>query len=94
MKIPAGTLVIVEWEDIQSAGDWNETPESVDTATIQTPGWVAEDFDKRYRKLVLAASKSIDEGTLHDRTAIPSGCITSIRILVSTTELWDLGGGA
>ena len=94
MRIPAGTFVLVEWEDIQSAGDWNEDPETVDTATIQMPGWVAEDYDKRYRKLVLAQSKSVDEDTVHDHTAIPTGCVISIKTLESGQELFDLGGEA
>lgn len=91
MKILAGTLVLVEWEDIQSHGDWNDEPDTMDTATIQTSGWVAKDFDRRYRKFLLAGSRSVDEDTLHDHTAIPSGCILSVRSLETGRELFDTG---
>ena len=87
--IPKGTLVMVEWEDISSSGDWNEDPDLA-TASIQTPGWVARDTDKRYRDFHLAQSRSIDEETLHDHTSFPTGCITSIRCLATGAELWDL----
>ena len=89
--IPKGKLVLVEWEDIQSSGDWNEEPESPDTASLQMVGFIAENVDKRFRKLGLCTNRDTLEETLHDRTDFPTGCITSIRELILGPELWDTG---
>ena len=89
--IKKGKLVLVEWEDIQGHGDWNEDPECPDTASLQTPGYVAKNVSKRHRKMHLCGSRSIDEETLHDMTTFPTGCITSIREIILGPELWDVG---
>ena len=85
-----GTFVFVQWEDIQSSGDWNEPPE-LGSASMESPGWVGGDVDKRFKDLYLAQSRSIDEETLHDHFTIPTGCISSIRELATGVELWDVG---
>jgi hypothetical protein len=92
VKIKAGTLVRITWEDIQSGDgeDWNDPDAGVDTASMWTVGYVAEDYDRRFRRLVLGGSYSIDDDTIHDKSAYPTGCITRIEILVPGDELWDL----
>lgn len=89
--IKAGTLVRITWEDIVggTGEDWNDPDADIDTATMWTVGWVAKDYDRRYRKLVLGGSYSVDEDTIHDKSAYPTGCITRIQCLTTGEELWD-----
>lgn len=89
--IKKGTLVLVEWEDIQGHGDWNEDPDCPDTASLQSPGYIGKDVDKRFRVLQLCGTYSTDEDTVHDMTSFPTGCITSIREITLGPELWDVG---
>ena len=89
--IKKGILVLVEWEDIQGHSDWNEEPDCPDTASLQTPGFIGMDVDKRFRVLQLCGTRSVDEDTLHDYTSFPTGCVTSIREITLGPELWDTG---
>ena len=87
--IPAGTLVLVTWNDIQSHGDWNDDPESESSATLSTPGYLKRPVDKRYRDMKLCSTYSHDEDSLHDLTAIPTGCVVRVQALATGEELWD-----
>lgn len=92
--IRKGTAVRITWEDIQDASndDWNADPNDldVDTATIETLGWIAKDY-RGGRKVVIARDLSVDDDTYRSMMAIPAGCVTSITELVSGREVWDRG---
>ena len=88
--IKKGTPVYIKWEDIQGHGDWNEDPECPDTASMGLYGIIAEDVDKRFRKVGICTNHDNLEDTVHDRTDFPSGCIISIRKTILGEELWDL----
>lgn len=92
MYLKRGTAVRITWEDIQDASndDWNAEPDDldVDTATVETLGWIAKDY-RGGRVLRLARDLSVDDDTYRSQMAIPAGCVTSVMELVSGVELWD-----
>lgn len=70
-----GTLVIVEWDDIQAI---LHTDEDLDPAPAESVGWV-----KRWNKKVveLENSRYKDQSGVRDGITIPRGCITKVKEL-------------
>tara|TARA_Y100000310_G_C20532112_1_gene739012 strand:+ start:258 stop:479 length:222 start_codon:yes stop_codon:yes gene_type:complete len=69
-----GKLVFVEWLDTVSDAGW-ETKETVNTKLVKQVGWVVQnDAD------VLKIASTVSEEEYYSVTAIPVGCIRTVRL--------------
>tara|TARA_Y100000296_G_C5147902_1_gene244770 strand:+ start:1023 stop:1268 length:246 start_codon:yes stop_codon:yes gene_type:complete len=69
-----GKLVFVEWLDTVSDAGW-ETKETVNTRLVKQVGWVVQnDAD------VLKIASTVSEEEYYSVTAIPVGCIRTVRL--------------
>lgn len=69
-----GKLVFVEWVDTVSDAGW-ETKETVNTKLVKQVGWIVHNDDD-----VLKIASTVSEEEYYSVTAIPVGCIRSVRL--------------
>jgi hypothetical protein len=69
-----GKLVFVEWVDTVSDAGW-ETKETVNTKLVKQVGWIVQNDDD-----VLKIASTVSEEEYYSVTAIPVGCIRSVRL--------------
>lgn len=92
-RVKRHKLVLVWWKDIESKGDWNEPPEDRRAPIQVAPFWVPEDFDGDTDDVRLCSTKQDHNGSYHDHTDIPNGCIVRIETLTpSGRAVWSRRG--
>jgi len=64
----------VEWVDTVSDAGW-ETKETVNTKLVKQVGWIVQNDDD-----VLKIASTVSEEEYYSVTAIPVGCIRSVRL--------------
>lgn len=69
-----GKLVFVEWVDTVSDAGW-ETKETVNTKLVKQVGWIVQNDDD-----VLKIASTVSEEEYYSVTAIPVGCIRTVRL--------------
>ena len=69
-----GKLVFVEWVDTVSDAGW-ETKETVNTKLVKQVGWVVHNDED-----VLKIASTVSEEEYYSVTAIPVGCIRTVRL--------------
>jgi len=69
-----GKLVFVEWIDTVSDAGW-ETKETVNTKLVKQVGWIVQNDDD-----VLKIASTVSEEEYYSVTAIPVGCIRTVRL--------------
>tara|TARA_R110002012_G_scaffold16384_2_gene63285 strand:- start:1599 stop:1820 length:222 start_codon:yes stop_codon:yes gene_type:complete len=69
-----GKLVFVEWVDTVSDAGW-ETKETVNTKLVKQVGWIVHNDDD-----ALKIASTVSEEEYYSVTAIPVGCIRSVRL--------------
>jgi len=88
-----GTVVEVEWADIQDASedDWNDPDAKARTANVYTLGYVQDDFTEGNEVIVVARDYSPEEDRYSGQRAEPVGVVLGIRVLDNsrTLEFWE-----
>ena len=68
-------LVFVEWVDTVSSAGW-DTKDEIDIKLVKEVGWLIEENAERIK-----IARTISEEEYYSITAIPKGCIKSVKII-------------